>query len=74
MLEDEISKLKQELNAAEKKLREREEEFEQFKQQLNLKPEVRLQAQINVLTLEKVLAIIRRWNVVLLLMRLIVLT
>ena len=49
-----MAKVKSELLGAERRVREKESEFEHFRQQLDLKPEVRLQAQINVLTLEKV--------------------
>ena len=51
-----MAKVKSELAGAERRVREKESEFEHFRQQLDLKPEVRLQAQINVLTLEKVSA------------------
>ncbi|XP_063719419.1 centrosomal protein of 120 kDa-like [Symsagittifera roscoffensis] len=53
-VEEELAKVKSELLGAERRVREKESEFEHFRQQLDLKPEVRLQAQINVLTLEKV--------------------
>ena len=53
-MEDELSKVRSDLAAVEKRLREKDGEFDHFKQQLDLKPEVRLQAQMNVITLEKV--------------------
>lgn len=42
------------LNDAENKYKILEKEFQQFKDQQNNKPEIRLQSEINLLTLEKV--------------------
>ena len=42
------------LQEADRKYRALEKEFSTFKEQLNSKPEVRLQSEINLLTLEKV--------------------
>ncbi|XP_048731906.2 centrosomal protein of 120 kDa-like [Ostrea edulis] len=49
-----VDRYKTELNEMEKKYRALEKEFAVFKEQQNSKPEVRLQSEINLLTLEKV--------------------
>ena len=46
--------LRLQLQEADRKYRALEKEFSTFKEQLNSKPEVRLQSEINLLTLEKV--------------------
>ncbi|XP_008050016.1 centrosomal protein of 120 kDa isoform X3 [Carlito syrichta] len=48
------SLVKKKLNDAENKYKILEREFQQFKDQQNSKPEIRLQSEINLLTLEKV--------------------
>ena len=52
-LEEQITKLKHELNVAESKLSEREKEFEAYKLLQKSQPEVKLQQQVHILTLEK---------------------
>ncbi|XP_041362219.1 centrosomal protein of 120 kDa-like [Gigantopelta aegis] len=52
--EEIIARYKQELLDAEKKYKNLEKEFAIYKEQQNTKPEVRLQSEINLLTLEKV--------------------
>ena len=49
-----IAKLKRQLTEAETKIQQQAREFEAYKSQLRTKPEVQLQADINLLTLEKV--------------------
>lgn len=49
-----IERYKKELNEAEKKYKGLENDFKIYKEELNSKPEVRLQSEINLLTLEKV--------------------
>ncbi|XP_016073283.1 PREDICTED: centrosomal protein of 120 kDa isoform X2 [Miniopterus natalensis] len=53
-LEEDRRRLQQQLNDAENKYKILEKEFHQFKDQQSNKPEVRLQSEINLLTLEKV--------------------
>ncbi|EGV94534.1 centrosomal protein of 120 kDa isoform X2 [Cricetulus griseus] len=53
-LEEDKHRLQQQLNDAEKKYKILEKEFLQFKDQQSNKPEIRLQSEINLLTLEKV--------------------
>uniref|UniRef100_A0A8I5NHH3 Centrosomal protein of 120 kDa n=1 Tax=Papio anubis TaxID=9555 RepID=A0A8I5NHH3_PAPAN len=52
-LEEDKHRLQQQLNDAENKYKILEKEFQQFKDQQNNKPEIRLQSEINLLTLEK---------------------
>lgn len=49
-----ILSLQIQLNDAENKYKILEKDFQQFKDQQNNKPEIRLQSEINLLTLEKV--------------------
>ena len=49
-----INRLKQQIADAENKVQNTEKEFGVYKEQQNTKPEVRLQSEINLLTLEKV--------------------
>ncbi|XP_023599159.1 centrosomal protein of 120 kDa isoform X1 [Myotis lucifugus] len=53
-LEEDKHRLQQQLNDAENKYKILEKEFQQFKDQQSNKPELRLQSEINLLTLEKV--------------------
>lgn len=53
-LEEDKHRLQQQLNDAENKYKTLEKEFHQFKDQQSSKPEIRLQSEINLLTLEKV--------------------
>lgn len=53
-LEEDKHRLQQQLNDAENKYKILEKDFQQFKDQQNNKPEIRLQSEINLLTLEKV--------------------
>lgn len=53
-LEEDKHRLQQQLNDAENKYKILEKEFHQFKDQQSSKPEIRLQSEINLLTLEKV--------------------
>ncbi|XP_044914210.1 centrosomal protein of 120 kDa isoform X4 [Felis catus] len=53
-LEEDKHRLQQQLNDAENKYKILEKEFHQFKDQQSNKPEIRLQSEINLLTLEKV--------------------
>ncbi|XP_063088508.1 centrosomal protein of 120 kDa isoform X2 [Cavia porcellus] len=53
-LEEDKRRLQQQLNDAENKYKTLEKEFQQFKDQQSNKPEIRLQSEINLLTLEKV--------------------
>lgn len=53
-LEEDKHRLQQQLNDAENKYKILEKEFQQFKDQQSSKPELRLQSEINLLTLEKV--------------------
>ncbi|XP_061874903.1 centrosomal protein of 120 kDa isoform X4 [Colius striatus] len=53
-LENDKLRLQQRLSEAEKKHKSLEKEFQQYKEQQNNKPEIQLQSEINLLTLEKV--------------------
>ena len=53
-LEEYVTRLKAQLAEQEARTRELQQEFAKFKQEQNNKPEVRLQSEINLLTLEKV--------------------
>ncbi|KAM9507399.1 centrosomal protein of 120 kDa isoform 3-T3 [Guaruba guarouba] len=53
-LEEDKLRLQQQLNEAESKHKILEKEFQQFKEQQSSKPEIKLQSEINLLTLEKV--------------------
>uniref|UniRef100_A0A2K6GAH8 Centrosomal protein of 120 kDa n=1 Tax=Propithecus coquereli TaxID=379532 RepID=A0A2K6GAH8_PROCO len=53
-LEEDKHRLQQQLTDAENKYKILEKEFQQFKDQQSNKPEIRLQSEINLLTLEKV--------------------
>ncbi|KAM9253306.1 centrosomal protein of 120 kDa isoform 1-T2 [Dugong dugon] len=53
-LEEDKHRLQQKLNEAENKYKNLEKEFQHFKDQQSNKPEIRLQSEINLLTLEKV--------------------
>ncbi|CAK6444468.1 unnamed protein product [Pipistrellus nathusii] len=53
-LEEDKHRLQQQLNDAENKYKILEKEFQQFKDQQSNKPEIRLQSEISLLTLEKV--------------------
>jgi centrosomal protein CEP120 len=53
-LEDEIIRLKRSVAEWEKRYRDKEQEYFSFKEKQRSTPEVKLQADINMLTLEKV--------------------
>lgn len=53
-LEEDKLRLQQQLNEAENKHKILEKEFQQYKDQQSSKPEIKLQSEINLLTLEKV--------------------
>lgn len=53
-MEETVVKLKKQLADAESRVQQQIREFETYKNQLHAKPEVRLQSEINLLTLEKV--------------------
>ena len=53
-LEEHVARLKVQLSEQEQRTRHVTQEFTQFKDEQNTKPEVRLQSEINLLTLEKV--------------------
>ncbi|XP_062924787.1 centrosomal protein of 120 kDa isoform X1 [Mobula hypostoma] len=53
-LQDDKLRLQQQLHEAEQKYKLLEKEFHQYKEQQSSKPEIRLQSEINLLTLEKV--------------------
>uniref|UniRef100_A0A8B9GIW5 Centrosomal protein of 120 kDa n=1 Tax=Amazona collaria TaxID=241587 RepID=A0A8B9GIW5_9PSIT len=53
-LEEDKVRLQQQLSEAESKHKILEKEFQQFKEQQSSKPEIKLQSEINLLTLEKV--------------------
>ncbi|XP_078253137.1 centrosomal protein of 120 kDa [Rhinoraja longicauda] len=53
-LQDDKLRLQQQLHEAEQKYKLLEKEFHQYKEQQGSKPEIRLQSEINLLTLEKV--------------------
>lgn len=52
-LDDEIIRLKRSINEWEKRFRDKEQEYFSFKEKQRHTPEVKLQAEINMLTLEK---------------------
>ncbi|MFT7797369.1 centrosomal protein of 120 kDa isoform X1, partial [Arapaima gigas] len=54
LLEEERSRLQQQIRDAESKYKQLEKEFQLYREQQNTKPEVRLQSEINLLSLEKV--------------------
>uniref|UniRef100_A0A4W3J627 Centrosomal protein 120 n=1 Tax=Callorhinchus milii TaxID=7868 RepID=A0A4W3J627_CALMI len=54
VLEEDKLRLQQQLHEAEQKYKLLEKEFHQYKEQQSSKPEIRLQSEINLLTLEKV--------------------
>ena len=60
-LEENVARLKVQLTEQEQRTREVTQEFAKFKDEQNTKPEVRLQSEINLLTLEKVREISRRF-------------
>uniref|UniRef100_A0A9J8CVC8 Centrosomal protein of 120 kDa n=1 Tax=Cyprinus carpio carpio TaxID=630221 RepID=A0A9J8CVC8_CYPCA len=53
-LEDQLAQQRQQIQEAENKYKQLEKEFLQYRDQQNVRPEVRLQSEINLLTLEKV--------------------
>ncbi|XP_051950494.1 centrosomal protein of 120 kDa-like [Xyrauchen texanus] len=53
-LEDQLSRQQQQIQEAENKYRQLEKEFHQYRDQQNVRPEIRLQSEVNLLTLEKV--------------------
>ncbi|XP_016363061.1 centrosomal protein of 120 kDa [Sinocyclocheilus anshuiensis] len=53
-LEDLLAQQRQQIQEAENKCKQLEKEFELYRDQQNVRPEVRLQSEINLLTLEKV--------------------
>ncbi|KAI1900251.1 hypothetical protein AGOR_G00048070 [Albula goreensis] len=53
-LEEERSRLQQQTQDAENKYKQLEKDFQQFRDQQNTRPEIRLQSEINLLSLEKV--------------------
>lgn len=53
-LEDQLTRQRQQTQEAESKHRHLEKEFQQFRDQQSVRPEARLQSEINLLTLEKV--------------------
>jgi len=52
--EEAVAKLKSQLSEAEAKIQQQAREFETFKSQLHISPEVQLQTELNFLKLEKV--------------------
>lgn len=54
MLEQELAKLKKQINELEKRMADKDAEFLRYKEKENMRPEVRLQSELNVLHLEKV--------------------
>lgn len=56
-LDEYIARLKQQITDADSKTQQVEKESVAYREQQNTKPEVRLQSEINLLTLEKVGAI-----------------
>jgi len=52
--EEAVAKLKSQLTEVEAKIQQQAREFEAYKNQLHLKPEVQLQTEVNFLKLEKV--------------------
>jgi centrosomal protein CEP120 len=55
-LQEVISRLKSQLDEADRKYQALDKEFMFYREQQSTKPEVRLQSEINLLTLEKVSA------------------
>ncbi|XP_077073658.1 centrosomal protein of 120 kDa isoform X2 [Siphateles boraxobius] len=53
-LEDQLSRQRQQMQESENKHKHLEKEFQQFRDQQSVRPEVRLQSEINLMTLEKV--------------------
>uniref|UniRef100_A0A4W4EWW4 C2 domain-containing protein n=1 Tax=Electrophorus electricus TaxID=8005 RepID=A0A4W4EWW4_ELEEL len=53
-LEEDLTRHQQQKTEAEKKYKQLEKEFEQYRDQQNTRPEIRLQSEINLLRLEKV--------------------
>ncbi|CAM4719851.1 unnamed protein product [Leuciscus chuanchicus] len=53
-LEDQLTRQRQQMQESENKHKLLEKEFQQFRDQQSVRPEVRLQSEINLLTLEKV--------------------
>ncbi|XP_051963834.1 centrosomal protein of 120 kDa-like [Xyrauchen texanus] len=53
-LEDQLSRQQQQIQEAENKYRQLEKEFHQYRDQQNIRPEIRLQSEVNLLMLEKV--------------------
>ncbi|XP_067249530.1 centrosomal protein of 120 kDa isoform X1 [Chanodichthys erythropterus] len=53
-LEDQLARQRQQMQEAENKHKQLEKEFQQYREQQSVRPEVRLQSEINLLTLEKV--------------------
>ncbi|KAF4110425.1 centrosomal protein of 120 kDa [Onychostoma macrolepis] len=53
-IEDLLAQQRQQIQEAENKYKQLEKEFQQYRDQQNVRPEVRLQSEINLLTLEKV--------------------
>ncbi|KAK2899236.1 hypothetical protein Q8A67_010654 [Cirrhinus molitorella] len=53
-LEDQLAQQRQQIQEAENKYRQLEKEFLLYRDQQNVRPEIRLQSEINLLTLEKV--------------------
>ena len=53
-LDEQVARLKQQLKEYEAKNQQVDKEFTTYREQQNSKPEVRLQSEINLLTLEKV--------------------
>ncbi|XP_006812274.1 centrosomal protein of 120 kDa-like [Saccoglossus kowalevskii] len=53
-LEEQKQRLQEQLTMSERKIEEKEKDFQVYRGQINTKPEVRLQSEINLLTLEKV--------------------
>ncbi|XP_067270694.1 centrosomal protein of 120 kDa isoform X2 [Pseudorasbora parva] len=53
-LEDQLAKQRQQMQEAENKHQQLEKEFQHYRDQQSVRPEIRLQSEINLLTLEKV--------------------
>ncbi|XP_030642668.1 centrosomal protein of 120 kDa isoform X1 [Chanos chanos] len=53
-LEEDLVRQQQQIQEAENKYKQLEKEFQQYREQQNTRPEIRLQSEINLLTLEKV--------------------
>lgn len=58
-LEEEISKQKRQVLEWEKRYADKETEFARYKERENNRPEIKLQAEINMLKIEKVSTILR---------------